>query len=544
MRRALPLLLLVLLAIVVGAAAVWPAPLHPSGLVPATPFTDGHRIALGFGAGTLGPRIIDVAGGADYRPLLWPANLLAGLVGPTRALVAVFTLTPLFNAACGWILGRALRLGPWSAFVLGAAVAWNPWVHATLTNGQLEQAVIGGAALVWAAAVGPRRVWVAAPLTAVVTCAVGTAAPHVALAACAGLPILGVGAVVAATRRPRPAWREDARGYPAGAGPVEARASVPAELARWVFVVGAAAAGALLAARYHAASFDAVVRLFAPFGSVDGAPVGAQVKRAVLAVDLLRPPQVPPRLANGVVHSGYLGWALAAAALGGLYWRRAPLFAGLACLALAFGSGGGRLPYALLEALSPTVAASGTPYRFLIGAVVGLAASAAAIPWGPRGALALVALLWADGWRGDPRPLPLATEAVVHDASTPALAAGEGPVLDLPVSGPRCKEGATHYLLEAIEHGRPVPIVLRPGYEAWPRPGQRPVDGDFAKRVDGGLAGCDAAVIEAIRAAGFTAIVAHGHHDCNLEPAEVACLRRVFGPGQAEGKVVWWEIGG
>ncbi|MDP2306733.1 MAG: hypothetical protein Q8P18_11980 [Pseudomonadota bacterium] len=524
-RPWLPLVLLLLGSLAIGAAAVWPVPTAVRALVPDTTFTDGHRIALGFADGTLpfftrtGARTLDIAGGADFRPLLWPADLLAAVAGPLLALNLVFILIPAFNAVCGWILGAALRLGAWSRFVLGAAIAFNPWVHTTLANGQLEQAVLGGAALVWAVALlGAARPWIGAPLLAVTTFAVGTAAPHVALAACAALPIWAVVSLVAEGRQDR-------------------RSAVFVGI-RWLLLIGAAAIGAQAASRYHAPNFDAVVRLFAPFGSVDAAPVGAQVKRAVLLSDLFVAPGLPPRLANGVVHSGYLGVPLLVAALAGVGWRRAPLLAGLACLVLAFGAGTTfPLPYAGLEALSPTIAASGTPYRFLIGAIVGLAASAAAIPWGPRGALALVALLWASGWTGDPRPLPLASVAVAHDPSTVALSVGTGPVLDLPVPGPRCKEGATHYLLEATEHGRPVPVVLRPSSEAWPKG-----DRAFARRVDAGLNPCDPDVLAEIRAAGFTAVVAHGHRNCNLAPEEAACLRTAFGPGTSQGKVTWWSI--
>ena len=520
-RLALPLLLVA--AVAVGAAAVWPVPLTPLALVSDTTFTEGHRVALGFADGTLGPRLLDIAGGADFRSLLWPADLLASVVGPVLALNLLFVLTPAFNAVCGWLLGAALGLGGWSRFVLGAAVAFNPWVHSTLANGQLEQAVIGGAALVWAVAlVAERRVWLA-PVLTVTTLAVGAAAPHVALAACLGLPVWAAGSVVRARHEPRAAAR---------IGGV------------WLALLGAAALGAWLSARYHAPSFDAVVRLFAPFGSVDAAPTGGHVKRAVLLRDLFTPPGAPPRLANGVVHSGYLGLPLLLAALGGAWWRRSPLLAGLACLVLAFGAGSTvPLPYAALEALSPTIAASGTPYRFLVGALVGLAASAAVIPWGPRGALALVALLWADAWRGDPRALPLATNVVTVDSSAIALREGSGPVLDLPVSGPRCKEGATHFLLEATVHHRPIPVVMRAQWEAWPAPGLgRAADRAFARRVEAGLTACDPAVIAEIRAAGFTSIVAHGHRDCNLSAAETTCLRSAFGSGTAEGKVVWWDL--
>ncbi|MES2637834.1 MAG: hypothetical protein V4850_00060 [Myxococcota bacterium] len=519
-----PLLVLLVGAVAIGAAAVWPVPTDMRALLPDTTFTDGHHIALGFADGTLPfsfanrARTLDIAGGAEFRPLLWPADLLASVVGPVLALNLVFVLIPAFNAVCGWLLGAALRLGGWSRFVLGAAIAFNPWVHTTLANGQLEQAVLGGAALLWAvASFGARRPWIGVPLLAVTTLAVGTAAPHVALAACAGLTVWAVVAVAAERSDRRAAFFV---------------------AARWLALVGAAALGALSASRYHAPNFDPVVRLFAPFGSVDAAPVGAQVKRAVLLTDLFFAPGLPPRLANGVVHTGYLGVPLIVAALAGIRWLRAPLLVGLACLVLAFGAGTVvPLPYAAIEALSPTIAASGTPYRFLIGALVGLAASAAAIPWGPRGALALVALLWADGWVGDPRPLPLATSAVVHDPSTVALAVGTGPVLDLPVSGPRCREGATHFLLEAIAHKRSVPVVMRPAYEAWPA-----ADRDFARRVDAGLKSCDPTVLEAIRAAGFTAVVAHGHRDCNLDPAEEVCLRSAFGPGTSQGTVTWWAV--
>ncbi len=538
-------ILLAVAATAIGVAACWPLPLGLTDTVPDTPFTDGHRIALGFGAGTVGPRILPHAGGVDFRPLLWPANVLAGVTGSVPALNLLFLLTPLFNAVSGWMLGRTMRAAPWGCFVLGGALAWCPWVHTTLANGQLEQAVIGGAALTWAAALATvqaqRGWWLALPLCAALSFVVGAAAPHVALAG--GVGLAGWAGV--------DAW-----------GLREGRSNGDRDRAiRWAAVLTATAIGAWAAGRYHAPSFDTAARLFAPFGSVDAAPVGHQVKRAVLLGDLVLRPAAPPRLANGVVHSGTLGISLLLTALAGSRWRRAPLVAGLTCLLLAFGAGATvagsaiPLPYALLERLSPTIAASGTPYRFLIGTIVGLAAAAAGLPWGPRTALPFVLVLWAEAWWGDPRSLPLTARPIDLDPSSYALKAGVGPVLDLPVAGPRCKEGATHFLLEATVHARPVPVVMRPAYTAWreadpgseAEPGEEAGSGrwdrNLARLLDRGLAGCDPAAIAAIRSAGFTAVVEHGHRSCNLDPAESACLRAAFGPGRSAGKVTWWELG-
>lgn len=540
MVGALILGLLLVLAVAVGWAIVGPAAMDPA-LVPSTPFTDGHRIALGFGDGTFGVRTLPLAGGADFRPLLWPVELLSQGIGPDRALVAAFALTPAFNAASGWILGAALGLGPWSRFVLGAALAWNPWVHTTLANGQLEQAVIGGAALMWAAtawgapgvsgARGLGQAVAAASLTALVTFAVALAAPHVALAGCAGLAALAFADVV---------------GVSVGVPNQTERTPKPrvAIAGRWVLVLLVTAIAALSAARYHAASFDAVVRLFAPFGSTAGeeapeaaalAPTGESVKREVRLVDLVVPPEPPPRMARGVVHSGHVGIVLLVLGLLGARraWGGVAVAAG--CLALALGDPG---PYSLLASLSSTVAESGTPYRFVIGVVVGLAVTGAALPFRWWAALPTVAALWAGAWLGDPRALPLTSVTVTHDPSSELLSDGVGAILDLPISGPNCREGAAHFLLEGTIHGRPLPVVLRPGYDAYAT-----AEGKArARLIDEGLATCSSAAIEAIR--GFPTVIAHGHRGCNLGPAETACLRRHFGAGTAKGKVVWWQTGG
>jgi hypothetical protein len=590
MVGALIFALLVVATVAIGCAVVGPAALDPA-LVPWTPFTDGHRIALGFGDGTLGARTLPLAGGADFRPLLWPVELLSQVVGPDRALVAAFVLTPVFNGVAGWILGAALRLPRWGRFVLGAALAWNPWVHTTLANGQLEQAVIGGAALMWAASawgfarldegsgaaaseqalassgaakagfakgVGSfARPVGAALLTAGVTFLVAAAAPHVALAGCAGLAALAVAEVASAAGGRT--WLATRLGRREGGHAEQAKADVktfetaenpgarrpnrtaPLVVMRWVFVLSLTAIAALSAARYHAASFDAVVRLFAPFGSTAGeeapavaqlAPTGVSVKREIRLRDLVVPPEPPPRMARGVVHSGHVGIVLLVVAGFGLRRRWAPALYALTCLGLAFGGAG---PYALLAAVSSTVAESNTPYRFVLGAVVGLAASAALFPWRGWSALLVVGALWAAGWWGDPRALPLTAERVEHDPSSLLLRDGTGPVLDLPISGPNCREGATHFLLEGTVHRRPLPLVLRPGYDAYATAAGKAE----ARVIDEGLASCSEAAVAAIR--GYATVVAHGHRACNLGPAETACLRRHFGAGTAKGKVVWWE---
>lgn len=486
-RRAL----LIVIAIgLVATARVW---LAPTTSVPDTAFSMGHLVAIGLARNqllhaTISQHLDQVAWptGADFRPLLWPVNLLALPFGNVLAFNLFCALIPALNFLGGWRLGKALQV-PFPA-ALALILAWNPWVRATIANGQVEQAVIGGAAWIWAAAAGGSVVELA-----VATVGVGLAAPHVALAAALGLPFV----------LPR-----DRSGALAGA----------ASLLGYVIVY-----------LYHSPGFDpAAVHLFAPFGSTvveAGAPVA---KHSLFAWELVWPAPAPPVRIRPVYHMGYLGLPLLLAAT--ISARKRPGLAIVATIALVLAVG--LLPVDDV----PLVGRSATPYRFVMTALVALAALAAH----RRLAFLLVLLVWIEALIVDHRPFPMAAAALPMDSSSPALAAGVGPVLDVPALGPGCRDAAGHLLAEAVRHGRPVPLILRDGPEAWPGHREEVVRLDMALRSPS----CATLLGPAIAAFSPKAVVGHLHPTCRLTSPMVSCLEGVLGPPSGEDAgVVWWAHG-
>ncbi len=495
------------LAAAIGVAATWPLVLDLGDRAPASVFTEGHIAALSV-ATRVPPWLThtDLAGwpdGVDFRPLLWPSILLAHLVGGLAAYDLTVVFAPVVNVLGGWLLGRVLFGEDRAAIALGALLAFPPWVRTTLQNGQPEQAVLGlGAALValtmWASAGSRHRLGAVAPAVALA----GISAPHVVLAT---LAIVGVWAAAGARDAPR----------------------------RMV-VLALAAAGAVLVAAYHAPGFDRDIQhFFSPFGLLD-AQNGPAPKRAVLLADLFWAARAPPGRGPGVVHLGYLGIPLVLGALAALpsvtpRRERWAIAAAILLLALAFGESG---PFGFIVSVSSTLAASGTPYRFVLGAVLALSILVARTRWAPVVVLlSLVEAVWVD-----PRPLPFPLVEVETDPSSVVLRGGSGPVLDLPLVGRACREGAGHYLAEAGRHGRPTPLLLRSGDLAW---------GDKlgAQRVlTAALASPDCATLLPPLLGEYGAIVAHAHVACRLQERERACLTAAFGPPSSSGETSWWTL--
>ncbi|MDP2311492.1 MAG: hypothetical protein Q8P41_01190 [Pseudomonadota bacterium] len=528
MRRPLLLPALLLLALVVGALIVAPVWAAPTTLAPQTRFTDGHLLGIALWAGPLGngqlpgfhTPIVAWPTGADLRPLLWPSTLLGAIVGTPLALALTFAAVPAFNLASGWVLGAVLGREIAGRALLGGLLAFHPWVVETLANGQVEQAILGGAALqlaasLWAAR-SPSRA--ALLLPGVVTALLGWAAPHVALAGCV---VTGLWALV-----------EMARGGPR---------------VRWLLVLAVVAAGAFAVQAYHAPSFAPGVHVFAPKGS-DGRPTGlVDLPEATTLRSLLLPPTVkgvPP-----VFHPNWLGAVLLlGAAVGAARDRSARGGLLVAAVVTTFSLGpvlelGGTstlpLPWAALAALAPTVARSMSAYRLVMGAVLALAVVASAGPRRVVVSLVVIALALGEAYATSTRPLPLPAQPAPADPSRAALAAGTGPVLDLPLAGPTCPLGTAHYLHEAAATGRPVPLQLTN-----PRAGYAAVAGLVGGTTRAwNRADCPDQLATLLAAMPFTTIVLHQHdRDCPASPRMAACLGAALGPGTTAGGVTWWDL--
>lgn len=517
-----PLLLLIVVSVLVGLAVVGPGWLDPLHTLPDTRFTEGQFINLALGARELPlPRHTDMLGwpeGAGFAPLLWPMLPVARGVGPVLALNLCFTLLPVFNALAGYTFGRALQLPPWGAAALGGLLCWNAWVMNTLANGQLEQVPIGGAALLWAAVLAAQRTGGARLLLpALATLAVGLAAPNVALSALVGVGLLAAWAL----------WTGP-RGRALG----------------WLVGVGLAV---LLVNAYQEPQFVGGTHVFAPRGTFTTHQTAAMVPGifdAATPAALFLPPALPSGASGGVVHCAYLGWVgvLAALAAG----RRGLGWLGVAGVLVVFALGdhlalGGvqvPLPAALLGQLSEAVARSGNQYRLVLGAVVALSAAAAFVVRGPRSALLLVGLAWIELALVRNRGVPLPTQPWVPHASSRALAAGSGPVLDVPLATPQCPEMAWHDAVEAVWSGRPIPLVLSFDFRAW---GDRI---DLGRKLERSLTlpTCEDFVPARLAELGIRAVVVHHDTVCPLHPDALRCLEAAYGPPQHGPESDWWEL--
>lgn len=501
----------VLGALALGLLLTWPIALDISGVSSDSRFAEGHIAALGLMARTpIWHTWTTLAGapeGVDFRPLLWPAGVVARLTGAVAAYNLVLLCTPALNVLGGWVLGTTLRFSARQALGLGAALAMPPWVRTTLQNGQPEQALLGSGALllaivVWAGQ-GSRFRTLAVPLA---TFALGVATPHVVLA-CLVLVLVHS----AFTRRARP------------------------------LLNGALALlGALAVSWYHAPGFDSSIQhFFAPFGLLDAAD-GPVPKRSIQATDLLLQATLPPGKSPYVLHLGYVGFPLlAAAAWAGVRTFAAPRSqidharwssaAALVCVVLAVSDA------QLLAPFSPALSASGTPYRFTLGAVLActIAAAHTRAIW-PLAALSLAEAAWID-----PRPLPFPTFTLPNDVSSTDIAARtagrgrDGMLLDLPPPG-TCRNVASHYLIEASEHGVAVPLVLRSGEIAFP------YRTTFSGQLERALNAADCSAQLAPLLAGFDVVVAHKHPECLLRETQLVCIQSILGRGHQTPDVSWW----
>lgn len=494
MNHARTAILPVLLALGLGVAYTWPLALAPATSVAWSPFTEGHVAALGLAA-RVPPWTTHVAdagwpSGVDFRPVLWPWSLVAVVAGHQLAYALCLLLTPALNVVGGVVCGRALGLDPRASAALGALLAVCPWTRTTLQNGQPEQAWLGlgaglVATLVWCT---PRRWIVLAPP---LTFAAGVAAPHVTVAS---LVLFGTWALFGA--RPEP---------------------------RRLLTTALAALGTAGVVAWHGAGLVSD-SLFAPLGSLDD-HLGPALKHSSLWWDLVAPARLPPGKGPWVVHLGYVGLPLLLVGLGAPRSARFALAAAVICLVLALGANGPLAP--LGGALHP----SAVPYRFTLGAVLALSVVAAHTRWAPW----LVAVALAEALLVDPRPLPFETALARPDAASRALSEGSGPVLDLPVVSTTCRKVAGHYLVEAGRHRRPVPLVLRSGFDAY---------GDERPRmeaIDRALSSPSCAEELGPLLGDYRAVVAHRHASCLLRETQLACLRAVLGPGKEAREVYWWE---
>ncbi|MBM4367193.1 MAG: hypothetical protein FJ102_13360, partial [Deltaproteobacteria bacterium] len=264
--------------------------------------------------------------------------------------------------------------------------------------------------------------------------------------------------------------------------------------------------------------------LFAPLGTLDDR-AGPALKRSVVAFDLFLPARPPPGKGPWVVHLGYVGLPLLLGALAGR--KAVPWALGAAAVALLLALGDNGPMRWLGGALHP----SAVPYRFTLAVVMALALAAASTRWGPF--LALFSLV--ESAAIDPRPLPFETALVRLDPSSPAIEGGEGAVLDLPVASSTCRKLAGHYLVEAGRHGRPVPLVLRSGFEAYGEERAR------MEAIDAALLSPDCAERLPGLLGNYTTVVAHRHASCLFRESQLACLRTVLGPGDEAGEAYWWE---
>ncbi len=530
----------------------------PTARVIDTAFTDGHLVGAEMarraltegGAGGLHSALAGWPEGVMLRPFLWPLVLLSVVVGPALAFNLGWALCPALGALGGAALARSLGASTWGATLSGALLAWPMWSRVTLGNGQLEQALLGGVALVWAAALhGERRAGhrlLGAPLLLL---GLGLAAPNLGLAAALGLACLGAGRALEGI-------------WPAGPRlPGLARR----RLLRWG-MMGALSIGAtLLIDRYHAANFSSEPNLYRPRAEaraagterahIDPPPekvsgwsaTQTNLLSSASARSLLQPVG-PQGFAILPAHVPYLGWTLLlAGGLGLLRGGRRSLALGVVIgTALCFSLGdrvrlGGQdwwMPWALVERLSRSAASSGSPYRLVVAAVVGLSAAAGVglLPQRPgvaRGggrAAALTVVVGLAAWVETSAlpgvPLPLPSRALSIHPGLAALQGSDAPALDLPLPFRReCETAPPHYMSGLLLHGRPLLHNLNPR-------GAYFGETELVLALDRLLGGpaCEEKLKEALVFMGIGAVVVHREPPCALEPRVLACLHAALGP--------------
>lgn len=530
LRRALPWLEPLLVGaggLAVGAALYWPLPTQLGARVPTTLFTDGHLVALGVGADQL-PRLLTTTRlgwpmESSFRPLLWPAIVAARLWGPVTAVGLAFLATPAVNALAGWLAARLLDLRPAARALVAVLCTINLWNYTTLANGQVEQAGVGGVALVWASVLAAARRPALVPVAGLVLLAFGVAAPHVALVALVGLGMLGPLAVLT-----EPGWgwttlRLAASGAVLG-------------LAGW------------LVAAYHGGTVGNRESVFFPKGIAVN-PARWQFETAS-AADLWHTPIVPTILRDAVAHTAYLGWVATGAALLGLIRRRGW---GLVVVALGLlvSATGPTLPgtswptpmQALIR-LSPGLQASLNPYRAAMGVIAAtalLAGLGADRRWGWLLALVVSAGQLAE-WRIQARrgfPLPL--REVGYEVYAGRLRDGAGPVLELPVFDHDCDWATYTPAVQAVAYHRPIYSLLRPSPDTNAYGRNAPT---FRALHDTFLAAdtCASALPALVTALAPSTVVVHDHVRCGTPIDYDGCLTAVYGTAETDGRHHWWNL--
>ena len=519
-EQALPLGIAALAALVLGAWLMQGVLLEPLTRAVDSPFTDGHLVGAQLGVDALfsgelwelrTSRAV-YPEGAHFRPLLWPLLALSAVVGPILALNLTWGLIPLFNVLGGFLLGRAAGATPAGAALTGALLAWLPWVRVTLSNGQVEQSVLGALALVWAASLWAGRGSVGRVLLpALVVGAVGLATPHAALGALLGLPLVLLPA----------AW--------------EARRS-PAELARLALLLGLCALVALGVSGYHSANFDGEPNLFHPRLGKDA----THYSNAPLGELFFVPGQ--DTFEDKVVHCVYLGAPLLLAGLGALLrFRRSWSWVAVAswCAVLALGPamevGGVRfiLPMAMVEAAVPSLTDNGSGYRLVMGALVGLAAAVGMLAGSGRRsaalAVVLVALSWGETSLIQAHHIPFPTRPAVHHPELAVLRGVPGSILDLPVLRRECSSASAHWLNSALVHDMPfLHDMGAPGlYAVQP-------NGDPSKLSPMVQKRCAPGLEVVFRRLGVGAVVVHDDECADVEALQ-SCLRSRLGEAPISG---------
>lgn len=527
MKRHGALGVVVLAALAVGAWQNTVGLAGPLQSGPRTAFTAGHYLANAVFAAQMRmdghpstqTPLMGWPDVADFRALMWPAQLLGVLIGPLPAVNVFFVATYALNALGGWLLARALRLEPPAAAAVAGLSAVSPWSLETLTNGQLEQALVGNVALVWAVYVmAARGRWTWTLAVPMVTLLAALATPHLGLAACAGLPVYALFDGVGRRAEGARLWM------------------------RHLGLLGLAAAAALLANAYHSSNFSGGVRVFFPKGT-EGHPVGVEGLPDQATLESLFWPPSGADPETGSLHPTWLGFLLPPLALlaagKGRPAARAALGVAVALLVLSLGATGPAgipLPYALLELLSPAVRQSSSAYRMVGGVTVALAVAAGALVRRPAWGLLLVALTWAEALGFATRPVRFARQDFTRDPVYTPFREHEGAVLDLPMVSARCPTPAFHYALEATFRHRPTP-VLTAAPAVYPT-----LPGAYRHMVEASQSPeCGPRIEALVHDIGFTGVVLHTHdRSCPVQKSFERCLVQAFGEGErAEGMRYW-----
>ncbi len=469
-RWVLPLLLVVAVAVAAMAWVHWPLPLLlRSGVVRGA--FHGSQVwcfqhmadqLSGEQAWSATTSLIGYPNQMRAPTVGWvPALLVAplqALLGPVGAYNAAVLLSPALCAAITWLfLRRALRAEPWPAAAGALAYSLSPYMLGIVANGQIEKVQAWILPLyLWLllAVIRGRRPWLALPGLALVTAASALTSPSIAM-------LIPMAAVV---------WALGAL-----QGDRHARGSRLA----WILVALAATAEVLLLVSMYYGDLRAqgVLSAFQPasFQATDAQPYPLNVAEpACVFLGACVLGKAESLTGNQV---SYLGLSLLLASL--VFSRERFRFRGVAWACCAIGvvvslgpvlvQGGeylrlGQFPIPLpamaLQRLGYPLAYSGMYYRAILLASLGLAVLLACgtsrlrPPWGARIALALTALLVADGWFATRELWPRRVDPIAGHQLLLKMREDPQPgaVLDLPLGHSTYKGGLR--LLAAVVHGR------------------------------------------------------------------------------------------